>query len=123
MNRLKQLRLEKKISQVKLAIDLNTTQASICKYELEKSVPDINMLINLAKYFNVTIDYILELTPFRNQTENIDLSKGEEKCLSIFNSLTAEQKMKAIAYMTGLKDNKWDNQNSKRVDILESEVE
>ena len=60
--RLKEIRKSKGISQLKLAIDLNTTQNTISRYETGKREPGINELIQIADYFNVSIDYLLERT-------------------------------------------------------------
>lgn len=59
--RLKTLRTERKLSQKQLAIDLKTTNSSICDWENGRSEPNIETLINIAKYFNVTTDYLLGL--------------------------------------------------------------
>lgn len=60
--RLKQLRKEKGISQLKLAMDLNMNQNSISRYESGTREADYKTLIAFADYFNVSIDYILERT-------------------------------------------------------------
>lgn len=57
--RLKKLRKAKKISQVKLAIDLNMNQNSISRYENLERQADYDTLIKFADYFGVTIDYLL----------------------------------------------------------------
>ncbi len=60
--RLKELRKKRKISQVKLAIDLNMSQNSISRYETGEREPDFASLIKIADYFNVSVDYLLERT-------------------------------------------------------------
>lgn len=60
--RLKELRKKKRISQVKMAIDLNMNQNTISRYETGEREPGINELIRIADYFNVSIDYLLEQT-------------------------------------------------------------
>ena len=57
--RLKKFRKAKKISQVKLAIDLNMNQNSISRYENLERQADYDTLIKFADYFGVTIDYLL----------------------------------------------------------------
>ncbi len=57
--RLKELRKTKKISQVKLAIDLNMNQNSISRYENLERQADYDTLIKFADYFGVTVDYLL----------------------------------------------------------------
>lgn len=60
--RLKEIRKEKGISQLKLAIELNTNQNTISRYETGEREPGINELIRIADYFNISIDYLLERT-------------------------------------------------------------
>ena len=60
--RLKQLRKERGVSQIKLAIDLDTSQNSISRYETGERQADYAMLIKIADYFDVSIDYLLERT-------------------------------------------------------------
>ena len=59
--KLKELRLEKGISQVKLAQVLNVTKATVNDWEHEKCETNFSMLAKIAKYFNVTTDYLLGL--------------------------------------------------------------
>ena len=60
--RLRYLRKQKQISQLKLAMDLNMNQNSISRYETGECQADYETLIKLADYFNVSIDYLLERT-------------------------------------------------------------
>ncbi len=60
--RLKELRRAKKISQLKLATDLNTNQNTISRYETGEREPGITELIRIADYFNVSLDYLMERT-------------------------------------------------------------
>ena len=60
--RLKELRKQKGISQIKLALDLNTNQNTISRYETGEREPGLNELIKIADYFGVSTDYILERT-------------------------------------------------------------
>ncbi len=57
--RLKELRKKKKISQLKLALDLNMNQNTISRYETMEREADYETLIKLADYFDVTLDYLL----------------------------------------------------------------
>ena len=60
--RLKEIRKSKGISQLKMAMDLNTNQNTISRYETGEREPGLNELIKIADYFNVSIDYLLERT-------------------------------------------------------------
>ncbi|MBR7122703.1 MAG: helix-turn-helix transcriptional regulator [Oscillospiraceae bacterium] len=67
--RLREIRRAKGISQLKLAMDLNTTQNTISRYETGEREPGINELIKLADYFNISVDYLI------GRTDNPKLQK------------------------------------------------
>ena len=67
--RLKEIRKTKGISQLKLAMDLNTNQNTISRYETGEREPGLAELVKIADYLNVSIDYLLE------RTENPDMNK------------------------------------------------
>ena len=58
---LKELRKERMMTQTELASHLYTTQDSISLWELGKSYPDIPTLIKIAKFFDISTDYLLGL--------------------------------------------------------------
>ncbi len=60
--RLKLLRKARKISQLKLALDLNMNQNSVSRYENGEREADYNTLIKIADYFGVSVDYLLGRT-------------------------------------------------------------
>lgn len=60
--RLKELRLQRGMSQLRLAIELNMNQNSISRYETGEREADYATLIKFADYFNVSVDYLLERT-------------------------------------------------------------
>lgn len=60
--RLKDIREDADISQKVLADYLNIKQNTYSQYENEKRQIPLDCLIKLALYFNVSTDYILELT-------------------------------------------------------------
>ena len=60
--RLREIRKAKGISQLKLAMDLNTNQNTISRYETGEREPGITELIRIADYFHVSLDYLLERT-------------------------------------------------------------
>ena len=59
--RLKKLRMEKDLTQAALARELNVTQQAVAKWEAGKSLPDHAMLLRLAQYYGVSVDYLLGL--------------------------------------------------------------
>ena len=67
--RLKQIRKERNITQLKLALDLSLNQNSISRFQSGAHEADYATLIRIADYFNVSLDYLLERSddssPFR----------------------------------------------------------
>lgn len=56
--RLKELRLEKNVSQIEIAKLLNMSKMAISHWEKGNSEPSIDQLKTLACYFHVSIDYL-----------------------------------------------------------------
>lgn len=63
--RLKELRDEKELSQVAVAKGTGLSQNAIAQWENDKRVPNGNAIIALAKFFEVSTDYLLGVTDFR----------------------------------------------------------
>lgn len=59
-DRIQSLRKVKGISQEELADKIGITRQSVSKWESEQSVPDIDKIILMSEYFDVTTDYILK---------------------------------------------------------------
>ncbi len=102
MLRLKELRSKRKISQQKLAMDLSISQASISKYEKGIAELDINMLIRMANYFHVTVDYLLGRTDETSSYHSEMLSAEEINLLREFRMMSEQDKAKTISFMLGL---------------------
>ena len=60
--RLKELRKLRKMTQQRLAIELNMNQNTISRCESGEREADYQTLIRFADFFNVSIDYLLERT-------------------------------------------------------------
>ena len=59
--RLAELRKDRGISQQELADMLSLTKFTISSYEREKTMPSDEIKVELAKIFNVSLDYLLGL--------------------------------------------------------------
>lgn len=57
------LRRRRKITQEELADFLGVTKASVSKWENSQSMPDILLLLQLAAYFDITIDELIGYDP------------------------------------------------------------
>ena len=60
-DRLKELRLEKGLTQKQLAEEVNLPSSAIGFWELGKRSPSLDAVIQLAKYFGVSLDYLAGL--------------------------------------------------------------
>ena len=62
---LKLIRKQRKINQLKVATDLNISREALSHYENGKRSPDVSMLRKLSKYFNVSIDFLINGEEFQ----------------------------------------------------------
>ena len=65
-DRLKELRKEKKLTQVKLGEMLNYGYTAIANYESGRNQPSISDLKKIASIFNVSMDYLLGVNDIRH---------------------------------------------------------
>lgn len=76
---LKELRSEKSVTQAELAELLGVSNRSISRWENGTTMPDFDLLIELAKYYDVEVGEILD---GERRTDNMD-AKTEELMLKI----------------------------------------
>ena len=93
---IKYLRKQKGYSQETLANQLNVVRQTISKWETGQSVPDADMLENIANIFEVSVGELLGNTILENENtenENNGVSQNEEivKQLVILNEQLASQ--------------------------------
>ena len=62
---LKMIRKQKKYSQLKVAMDLSISREALSHYENGKRSPDVDMLLKLSQYFNVSIDFLITGKEFK----------------------------------------------------------
>ena len=77
MNKLKQLRLEKNLTQTEIAKLTGIEYQNYNKYELNKNEPNIQTLIKLANFFDVSLDYLCE-RQWNNQVGYIPDNKKDD---------------------------------------------
>ena len=65
MKGLKEMRLKKGYSQLKVAMDLSISREALSYYENGKRSPDVQMLLLFSDYFNVSIDYLIRGEEFK----------------------------------------------------------
>lgn len=85
--RIKKEREERNLSQTQLGKLCNTSRGSISCYERAERTPDITMLMDFARIFNTSIDYLIGLTENR-VPENVPI--GERLGLTDSSIMTLE---------------------------------
>lgn len=58
--RLKELRTQKKLTQLQMAEILATSKSNISKYEAGSVEPNLETLVKISRYFDVPVDYLLK---------------------------------------------------------------
>jgi transcriptional regulator with XRE-family HTH domain len=101
-NRIRELREEKRMTQVRLSIELEITQETISAYESGKHYPSVAILIRMASIFNTSCDYILGLTSQRNNSIPSNLGATEQLLLLNFRKLPERRQERLLAYLEGL---------------------
>lgn len=85
-NKLKILRLQDNMTQEQLAQKLNLTKSVISAYETGLRLPSYDVLIRIAKIFNVSTDYLLGL----EHKQEVDLSGlSQEEINALLNLIKA----------------------------------
>ena len=79
MNRLIELRKEKHLNQVGLAMQLNVSQKMISAYECGVHQPSIDTLIQMSKIFGASVDYIIGISDIRMPAEKFAAEGLEPK--------------------------------------------
>jgi transcriptional regulator with XRE-family HTH domain len=64
--RIRQLRIEKQLTQIQLGQKINLAESTISLYEANKRAPDYDILLRIATYFKVSVDYLMGLTDVRH---------------------------------------------------------
>ena len=79
-DRLKVLRASRKLTQEELAEKIGVTRGTYAHYEINKRQPDYDTLVKIAKFFDVSTDYLI--SGHNNITiagQQIDLTEEEYK--------------------------------------------
>lgn len=59
-DKLIRLRKQAGLSQEELASELNISRESVSKWEQAQSIPDLDKIIQLSTFFNVSTDYLIK---------------------------------------------------------------
>ena len=93
---IRRLRNDRGLTQEALAAALNVTAQTVSKWECGNSIPDVQMLPEIAVYFGVTIDQLFAMTP-EQQIERIENHIYSSGLFSEAEQRQIEQQLLAIA--------------------------
>lgn len=106
-NRIRELRYEKRITQLQLSIDLGVTQETISAYEHNRHLPSLTALMKMSEIFDASMDYIIGLSNVRHimaQSDNLIDIEQKTTLLNYYRRLGTKNKEKLLAYAQGLSD-------------------
>lgn len=81
-NKIKELREKENVSQRKLAEYMGIQRSSYNQFEQQYDIIPIKRLNQVANYFNVSIDYLFDLTihpQYNNSHQDIDMEKSSQR--------------------------------------------
>lgn len=96
---LTKIRKDANKSQKEISEYLKVARSTYNGYELEKSEPNIETLIKLADYYNVSVDYLIG-REFKNEVGY--LTEEEINFVKTFLLLNEQNKYKITGYLFGL---------------------
>lgn len=80
--KIKELRKKKKLTQAELGKIIGVSQTAITAWENDRTLPSREYLAKMARYFNVTSDYLLEIDKCDlDHKEKIDIALQAEKLI------------------------------------------
>lgn len=105
--RIKELRLEKKLTQRALADRLCTNQTTLSKIENGTCTPDALLLIDLSQFFHVSTDYILFLSEERVSADflladNMCNLKKYQRLISLYQKMNYKQQGDCYAFLSSM---------------------
>ncbi|WP_326910631.1 helix-turn-helix domain-containing protein [Sedimentibacter sp. MB31-C6] len=108
--RLKQLRLSNNLTLLQLGNNVGSTKATISNLENGNKKPSLELILTLAEYFNVSLDYLTGRSDSSNITtvndDNKNLTKKEIELLQYFKLLNKYEKNLIIGKMSEMIYNK-----------------
>lgn len=103
-DRLKMLRKEKKLTQVKLGEMLNYGYTAIANYESGRNQPSIPDLKKIASIFDVSLDYLLGVNDIRHPYMVDDDSIEFNRFQTYYAQLSKNSREELLMYMQWLLD-------------------
>ena len=108
-----ELRTDNDIKQKEIAQYLNVSVSTVSHYEKGLNSPDLRTLVLLARYFDVTLDYLCGITDYRSNPtldKRLNLRDGSITCgqlLDLIAELTPDQRSDLLKYIRLLLNQKY----------------
>lgn len=102
MNRIAEIRKERKLTQKELGRLIGAAQNTISNWEAGKREPDQESLAKMSKLFGVTVDHLLGLDTEKGPLTVTDEEALDKELISLLTSLTPAEQEKAAAFVQGL---------------------
>ncbi len=83
-NKLSELRKNKRLSQRAFAKIIGVSSGAVAMWETNKRLPDIETLIRLADFYNVSVEYLLGRSENRTDCYSNNLSHKENELITYF---------------------------------------
>lgn len=101
MKNLKKLRLENNLTQEEISKMINKSAVAYGFYESGRNEPDIKTLIQLADYYNCSVDYLID-----HKTQGVlhldSFTPMQQKLVEIIKQLNPDQTLQVIGYCSGM---------------------
>ncbi len=105
MNRLKQLRKERALKQSDVANYLNVSRQGYANYENEITSPTPAILIELADFFECSVDYLIgRESEIGTVVIKRELKETEAELLQIYRKLPEQNKKFLLTFARGLEE-------------------
>ena len=107
MKNLKLLREKHDQTQLNLGMKIGVQQETISAYENAKALPAAETLLKLAKYYNCSVDYLLDLTDVKTPVNDLligNLNAQEADIISVYRNLSMDKKSKLVGFIQGLSE-------------------
>ena len=110
--RLRELRTEKSVTQETLAKAVGVNQSNIGNWENGVHEPKLTYIVEIARFFNVSSDYLLGLD---DQRGNIVIERGDKppkpsketlQLIDLISKLSPIDQANAVGYIKGLQSKK-----------------
>lgn len=99
-NRFYLARIKTGLSQTEVAERLGLNKTAVSKWEGNKTIPDPAILIQLVTLYNVSADYLLNISPESQLFDDARIERPE--IMELYDLMTPQQQSNLINYARGM---------------------